>query len=329
MPQPTANMVHINRPLTNISVAYRADLTQYAAMRIFPAIPVDHKSDTYFVYDKGDWFRDEAKRRSDYEESAGSGYSLGTDQYNTITYAFHKDIPREVRLNADPVFNLERDATEFVTQRISIRQERDWSATYFTTGVWANEVTGVDSAPGADQFLQWDDAASDPLADIKRAKRAIMLTTGYMPNVLVLGFDVFEALKDHPDIIERIKYTTSDNVTQQMLADWLGVARIEVLSGIFNNAQEGAADDFEFVHANAAWLGYTAPSPSVLQPTAGYAFTWRGISAGLGQDLAIKRIDLSGTGREVVRIEGEAAWDFKVVAPDMGYFFASAVAEPA
>ena len=71
--QPTANQVHINRPLTNISVAYIQDDTHFIAGKVFPEIPVDKKSDLYFRYKKEDWFRDEARPRADGTESAGSG----------------------------------------------------------------------------------------------------------------------------------------------------------------------------------------------------------------------------------------------------------------
>ena len=78
MAQPTANDVHIDAILTNISVAYIQDQNAFVASKVFPTIPVEKQSDKYFVYTKGDWFRDEAQLRAPATESAGSGYNLTT-----------------------------------------------------------------------------------------------------------------------------------------------------------------------------------------------------------------------------------------------------------
>ena len=53
--------VHVNRPLTNISLAYMQDAAAFVADSIFPAIPVMKQSDLYWEYDRDDWNRDEAE----------------------------------------------------------------------------------------------------------------------------------------------------------------------------------------------------------------------------------------------------------------------------
>ena len=63
MAQPSLHSVHIDAPLTNISVAYLQAQTNFIAPRVFPVVPVDKQSDLYFTYTKNDWFRDEAKPR--------------------------------------------------------------------------------------------------------------------------------------------------------------------------------------------------------------------------------------------------------------------------
>ena len=75
MAEPTLGSVHVNRPLTNISQAYIQDSADFVADKIFPVVPVQKQSDRYFVYTKGDWFRDEAQIRAPATESAGGGVS--------------------------------------------------------------------------------------------------------------------------------------------------------------------------------------------------------------------------------------------------------------
>src|SRR5262252_5182979 len=114
MPNPNITQVHVDRPLTNMSVAYIQSEDAFVASKVFPMVPVDKKSDRYFVYTKDDWFRDDAQLRAPNSESAGGGYDLdNTPSYTCEVYAYHKDIDEQENANADIPLNMERDATRF------------------------------------------------------------------------------------------------------------------------------------------------------------------------------------------------------------------------
>jgi hypothetical protein len=72
MPQPTLQDVHVNRPLTNISVAYLQEAAgvEFVADKAFPAVPVENKSDLYYTYARADFNRDEMQKRALSAESA-------------------------------------------------------------------------------------------------------------------------------------------------------------------------------------------------------------------------------------------------------------------
>lgn len=325
MAQPTQSAVHVNRPLTNISVAYMQGTDEYISDKVFPVIPVDKASDSYYVYTKNDWFRDEAQVRPPATESAGGGYGITTDNYNTKTWAFHKDVPWDIRANQDDGIDLDRDATEFVTQRLLLRRERDWASKYFGAGIWGTTITGVASAPSTNQVIQWSNyASSDPAGDLDIAKRYIKLTTGMNPNTLVLGYDVFTKLKRHTAIKDQYKYVNSDVITTAMLAKLFDIDRVLVAGGVYATNNEGEAAAYSFVQGKGALLAYAAPRPSPLLPSAGYTFQWKGISQGAGQTVAIQKFPIREL--KVDRVEGEMAFDNKVVATDLGYFFDSIVA---
>jgi hypothetical protein len=305
--------------LTNISVAFIQDQGNFIANQVFPTVPVEKQSDKYFKYAKGDWFRDEAALRAPATESAGSGYGLTTDTYSTLVYAFHKDIDDQVRANSDSPLNPDRDATQFVTQRMLLRQEIDWSAKYFTTGIWATDKVG------STDFTQWSNyTSSDPIEDIEAGKSTMLTSTGFMPNTLVLGYDVFRQLRHHPDVVVRIKYTSSEVPAEGILSRLFGVDRVLVTRAIKNSGAEGASDSFAQVHGKNAALYYVAPSPGLLTPSAGYQFAWRGVSDGMGQNIGITRFRRPELRAD--RIEAQMAWDYKVVSSDLGYFFSSCVA---
>lgn len=318
MPQPTQSAVHVNAPLTNISVAYIQNQSAFIAGRVFPMVPVEKKSDVYYTYTKNDWFRDEAEVRAPGTESTGSGYGLGTASYSCKKYAFHKDVDDDVRKNADSVLNVDRDATQFVTQRMLLKREIVWTAAYFTSGVWATDLT-----PGN---LWSDYANSDPISNVRTGIRTILANTGFKPNKLTLGYDVFTKLQDHPDIVDRLKYTggATRAVTREQLAALFDIDEVLVCESIKATNIEGETAAYSFVQGKHALLSYAPSSPSLMTPSAGYIFSWRGVSGGLGKDVAIDKFYIKE--RKSDRIEGEMALDPKVVATDLGYMFVSVVA---
>lgn len=324
MPQPTSTAVHVSRPLTNLSVAYIQRAENFIADRVFPAVPVEKQNDQYFTYAKEDWFRDEATVRAPGTESAGGGYSLGTDTYACVVEAYHKDIDEQTRANADEAINVDREASEFVAQKLLIRRERQWVSRFFGTGIWGTDVTGVASGATGGQVNQWNGAAADPVVDIDAAKMAMAGVTGFMPNVLVLGPQVFAALRSNPRIRDQVKYTSRDSIDTSILAAVFGVERVLVPMGVVTTSPEGAASATTgFIFGKSALLAYAAPNPGLMIPSAGYTFVWRGF-AGSINGMRTSRLDVPLKRAE--RIEGEMAYTQKRVSADLGYFFSGVVA---
>lgn len=318
--QPSKTQVHaVDVPLTNVSTAYLQSDERFIATKVFPVVPVEKQTDKYYTYTKNDWFRDEATKRADASESDGSGYGLSTDSYSCDVFALHKDIGNQSRANADPQIDLDREAALFLTQRMLLRQEIQWVADAFGPGIWGTTATPAN--------LWSDFTASDPIEDVETAKETILSTTGQMANTLVLGYQVYRKLKNHPDIIDRIKYTTGvtgRTVTPELLASMFDVERVFVASSVKATNIEGETAAYSFTHGKHAALFHVAPAPGLLTPSAGYTFTWRGVSMGLGANIGISRFDVPL--RKATRVEAEVAFDNKIVATDLGYFFEAAVA---
>lgn len=325
MPQPTSSQVHVDAILTNISVAYLQRAENFIADKVFPVVPVDKQSDKYFVYSKNDWLRDEARVRTDGTESVGSGYNITTDTYYADVYAIHKDIGDQTRANADAPINVDREAAEFVTHRLLTRREIQFVNDFMTTGKWSVDVTGVAASAGANQTIRWSDYTnSDPIEDIEAGKASILSTTGLEANTLVLGYDVFRRLKNHPDLVDRIKYTSSQTITEDMLARMFDIERVLVSKSVKATNAEGATSAYSFTTGKTALLCHVAPNPGILTPSAGYTFSWTGVSQGMGLTIGTSSFRLESL--RATRVEAELAFDNKVVASDLGYFWNTIVA---
>lgn len=321
--KPTLSDVHVNKPLTNIAVAYMQARENYVATQAFPTVPVLKQGDRYFVFDKGDLLRDEAQLRAPGTESAGSGVAIdNTPSYYCDVYAYHEDVSDQLKANADAPLSPERDSTENVMQKLMTKRERLWAASYFATSVWTTDRQGVASPTGT-QFKQWDASGSDPITDIGVSKENIRALTGFMANTLVVGPLVWNILKNHSAILDRIKYTQKGIVTEQLVAPLLGVDKLLVANAIYNSAIEGQTAVMADIYGKAALLTYSAPAPSIRRPSAGYCFSWKGLIGSGEGGVRIKKFRMEHL--ESDRIEGEMAWQFKVVCADCGVYMYDAI----
>lgn len=329
MPQPTASDVHVNRPLTNISVAYIQSADSFIARRAFPRVSVQFKSDLYYRYKRDSFFRDGMRKRAPGTESAGGGYEIDTATYSCDVWALHKNIDDQTRANTDAPLNNDRDATRWLTQQRLIRMEAEFANTALATSVWDTDVTGVSGTPSGAQVKQWNDAASTPIDDIKDYKTAVLQATGMMPNVLVLGHQVWDKLSVHPDLLDRVKYSGGVSngspamVSKQAAAALFELDEILVSSAVENTATEGQSFSGSFIAGKKGLLMFRPSEPGLMVPAAGYTFEWDGLMGSQdGQRIKSFRVETLSSDR----IEIETAFDQKVVASPMGVLFSSLVA---
>lgn len=320
MSQPTKSAVHIDRPLTNMSVAYIQSQQNFIANQVFPRVPVMKSSDKYFTYPKGFFFTDEMQLRAPATESKGTGYGIGTDSYSTDTWALHHDIADEIRDNQDQPLNADRDAMQFLTQKGFIRQEKIFSEKYFTTGIWTGSESGGDVDLVA---AKWSVDTSTPILDVDNQKEAMREKTGIEPNKLVVSSKVHKALKNHPEIIDRVKHTQLGVVTHELLAQMFEIDQYIVAKATHNTANEGATAAMSFILGDYALLCYAPQTPSIMTPSAGYIFPWVGHIA--ASEYGHKFFKFRMDHLKADRLEIEMAFDMKQVAADLGCMFKNVI----
>ena len=329
MPEPIKSQYHIDSALTNMSIAYIQKQSAFVADRMFPKLPVKKQSDAYFTYVKEDWFRDEAELRRPGTESAGGGYEIDPDNtYYCLQYAYHKDVTDEDRANSDSPLAPDQDATEYITQKLWLKREVDFATKFFATSVWSYERAGA--ASGAEvagtSVIYWSASDGAPITDIAAAQDAIQSITGYRPNRLLLGARVYTQVKNNPTVLERIKYTQRGIVTTDLLATLFDVEEVVVARAVKNSAAKGASEDTDFLLGDNALLTYAPPRSGIKIPSAGYIFTWTGLLGMGAYGTRMSRIPAPLLGQGTERIEGEVAYDQKVIAADLGAIFIDIIA---
>src|SRR6185295_15379407 len=162
---PTIGDVHVNKPLTMLTEAFRQKQQDFVSMTVFPPIPVENKSDVYYKFKREDFFRDDMQVRAPGSEAESSGYRLTTGNYNATEFALAHPIPDSIRRNADRMLNLDQAGAEFLTLKAMLNREKKWAAAYFAGALWGTTMTGQATAD-ATHVKFWDASGSTPIEDI-------------------------------------------------------------------------------------------------------------------------------------------------------------------
>lgn len=327
MPLPTQGDVHVNKPLTMLTEAFLQEEKDFVSMTVFPPIPVDNKSDVYYKFNRGDFFRREMKPRAPGAEAESAGYRLTTGTYTATEYALAHPIPDSIRRNADKMLNLDYAGTQFLTQQALLDREVNWATAYFASSKWGTDMTGAASASPT-QVKYWSSSGSTPIEDVLAAKATIKQNTGKDPNVLVLGYVTHQKLKTNAEIVDRLKYGQTAPgavvVSNTDLAQLFEVDRVVVMGAINTTSAEGAASDtFDFVGGKHALLAYANPSPGLMVASAGYTFNWQGLQGATGTGWRIKKYRWEKIASDILEIE--QAYAFGLASSALGYFFSGVV----
>ncbi|MCK4465107.1 MAG: major capsid protein [Bacteroidales bacterium] len=255
---PGPENVHIDKILTNISIMYRN--AAYVGNQLMPIVPVKKKSDIYYIYDsKADRFRIPQTLRAPKTESKTVDWKVTEDGYNCDEHALNDLIDDIERDNADKPLNLEVDTVEFLTDILQLGSEMRIK-TLLEANLAANTPTTKWSTP----------ATSDPIGDIETGKAAIHAVIFKRPNVLLLGQAVYDVLKHHPDILDRIKYVQKGVVTAELLASVFEVEKVIIGAAGYNTAKEGKTAVYNYLWGKNAILAYVEPRPGIKKFSLGY-----------------------------------------------------------
>ena len=336
MPILTPSDVHIDKPLSNLTLAYVQSADNFVASKVFPVIGVDHQSDYYYTYDRANMNRDgDVAKVAPRTELETIGMAISSTTYTADVYGLAMDFDEQTLANEDAALEIRAAGAETLAMRMLIDRENKWASTFFATGVWTTEVDGVASAtPTAGQRTHWSDTTNGtPIVDVTTARRDMMLASGgFKPNTMVVGKEVRDQLINHPDILNRLNggatVTNTALVTDAKLAEIFEVENFFVMEAIENTGAEGLAESNAFIGGKHAMLCYTPASAGKMIPASGATFSWNNIRG--VNNLGVSVESFSGDWLRVKqiaeRIEVKMAYDMKVVGADLGYFFNGIVA---
>lgn len=316
-----------NAYLTNMSMAFFQNPADFVATSIFPICPVQLSASYFYTFSKADLARDNVQRKPAFGRVSPAIMGQEDNNYKCEVDQVLVGIDQIAQLNyqrsgAPGVADPRRAKVRFATEQMLLHQDIIFASKFFKSGVWANQQEGTPTGSGTGEFMKFTDSAFDPVGFFDDLRAAMKRSGRRNPNRLALGVEAFNALKNHPAVVERVKYTgTTANparVTPQVLAELFGIEQVKVMESTYNAAGIGQEADMQFIcDSKSALLCYATPTPQIDEPSAGYIFTWDML--GNGNAVAFDQFEgESGTHSEFV--EGLMSTDMKKTSDDLAVF---------
>lgn len=267
MTQMTNSQARVIDPiLSEVAQGYRnADMV---GLNLFPYVPVMQRGGKIIAFGKEDFALYNTQRAPGANtKRIQFGYAAGN--YTLEQHALEAVAPWELQQEASVVaqVNLANMAVRKVQNIIALRLEKAQADIATTAASYA--ASNKTTLSGTSQWSDYS-GTSNPSKDIETAKEAIRAQIGRRGNTVLLSAQAFKACKQHPAIIDRIKYTGRDVVTTDLLASLWDVDRVVVGDAVYTDATGTLTDVWgKFVVVAYTNLGSVADFG---EPTYGYTY---------------------------------------------------------
>lgn len=258
--------VTFNPALTATFNKFVTQATGFVGLRLAPLFRSGLQATNYYVFDRENMLnipRLEAR-------APGTPYhrqtmKLSGDAFSCKNYGTEIPVADEER---------EKYAVAFDADQAAIR--RNGHIILFNHEIRVKTLFDSNGVPNSTPAVKWDayaNAASDPVGDIKAAKRVIHVNCGIEPNTLALSKLVYDVLTEHPKI-KGLYENTDGPLTREQLRKAFEVDNLEVAGAVENVANEGQALNPAYLWADNVYLAVSTQSQDLQAPNAARTFHW-------------------------------------------------------
>ncbi|MBS4040406.1 MAG: hypothetical protein KGZ81_07385 [Flavobacteriales bacterium] len=246
------------------------DDEDFIAERVFPVVKVPKKTFKVAGYTKESLRIPSSSVRTG--EAKARRVSLGRteDDYGPLhEHSLSDFVTHDDMTMTDDPYDALGDAVENIMQKLMLIDEKDLATTLQNTSIITNNVT----LAGTDQWSDYTN--STPFEDIKTAAIAMKASTLKIPNTLITSWEAWIQMVDHPDFLDRIKWSQTGVMTE---ADFIklfapyGIKNVIIGKVSENTAVEGQTDSLSAVWGKNVWLAYITDKPGRKTINGGYKF---------------------------------------------------------
>ena len=315
---PTLPIGTLNVALSNFIKAFRNNA--FVGDLLAPRVPVEQQSFQYIVFDRSNQRLDRQTLRAPGGDPQEDRMSYSALPYFCNSRALRARIPYESEARSELVgFSLKQAAARRLVDKISLDREN------YIAGLVTNPANVPNSQTLSGPSM-WDSylsgGTSHPI-QVVDAARAEVRQSGVEANILILSDPVITALKTHPDIIDRFKYTAGGPIDLDQLSAVFGIKCIRAAAVVLDKNNVGS-----YVWGVSAVLAYSQQASSQMDLSALKTFEWTVGPFTVGGYGVMEYPD-PYQDRKADIVSVDWYWDIKITAPETLYLFAGCVSAPA
>jgi hypothetical protein len=312
--------------LTNLTLAFAQDQSNFIADKVFPVVGVERQSDKFYIYDRDNMNRTgDVKALAPRTEVNRIGMSISNSSYYADVFGLGMDFDQQTLANEDAALDIRSAGAQTLATRLMIHREEQFAANFFAASIWGSESTPAN--------LWSDYTNSTPIKDVTNARRTMQLKSGgFKPNTMVVGKEVRDVLINHPAILARLNggatVANTALITDAKLAEIFEVENFYVMEAVKNDSVEGVAESNSFIGGKHALLVHGPKGAGLMTPAAGLTFAWNNVPGANNLGITVESFSDDALKRQQVaeHIQVKMAYDMKVTGADLGYFFDTVVA---
>ena len=240
----------------------------------------------------------------------------GSTNYDSEDHGLVGIVTEKDYRNVEKPFDAEKDETMSLTTSLAVGKEKDIADMLSDDSVLTNGTTLAGTA-------QWNDYDnSDPIKDIKAGRSSVKKGCGFEPDLMIIGWDVAEALSYHPKVLRSLGYADSrpGGLSNEELAKAFKVKRVMVGKAVYEAAKKGLTSDIKECWGNHCILAKMPAKADKYQTSLGYCFKLLGRTA---RRVFKSPINNPANAKQILV---DDAYDFCITNVGAGYLIKNAVA---
>lgn len=259
---------YVDKALSNITQAWTNPSDDFIAEKIFPPIFVDKPTGKYWAYNKDNLRVPSSTLRTGRSETKQASAGKSLQNYGPLSEHALKDFITKDELDqTDAPLNVETDVVNNLNELMALSNELDLFNVLADTAIVTNNTTLSGTS-------QWNDYGnSTPFNDIKNIIIAQRSNGLRPPNTLFFSWEVLLTLADHPDLLDRVKWSSLGVITPELLVKLFapyGIEQVFIGKVMRNTAVEGQTDALSTVWGKHFWTAYITKTPGLRQVNGGY-----------------------------------------------------------
>jgi hypothetical protein len=258
----------INPILTTVAQGYAN--AEFVGCTLFPRVPVPNRHGQILQFGK-ESFKLYNARRAPGSATKRLNVGYAGQPFALVQDSLEAAVARENQQEAQSIAGVDLAGVHVETTMRALMLGLEYEQSTLARDASKYAAGATLDASGA---AKWSDPSSDPIGDIQAARENVRTRIGQYPNTLVIAAKVFSALKTHPKIVDRIKYTQFSSVTTAMLAELFEVATVKIAAAVMTGENDDILADMWGKDAVLAYVPSTVSS--IIQPSYGYTYTLNG-----------------------------------------------------